>query len=691
MKQLSAIFLILLLHGAVLAQKSEIEVITSMELASAAWSISDRNYQSVFDGSCSIPGDTVRFTAASGEQYYLRITIPEKEFADPVLLTLLIDGTPVIKVENNLRRGDHFLQFYTGIRQVPSKIVGGTPALISDFPWQVYIQAGDFMCGGSIIANNWILTAAHCVSGVQPADVLVKAGATNPYNFLEGKVYQVNLVTVHEDYNSTTLENDLALIRLKTVIDIPNALPIRLLKPEDDEEGAAVPGVMTWVTGWGLTDVSSETYPDGLQKVELPIVSRSVASVVWRDIPDNFIMAGYRSATKDACSGDSGGPMVVSVSGEYRQAGIVSWGSSLCNTYSGFTQVSAFIPWIETKTGLADFKPPVPQGDDIICPADVATNYFIPPVPGATSYTWEIIPSSAGTIAGNTNNALATWNHEYTGDARIKVRVVVGGVLSEWSRYDIRLARETSILIEPLPDTICAGDYKKFDISTDGTNLNYKWYRDGNIIYSGIKEDYEILNAENGDQGIYMVEVSGLCGSLFSDQAELIVLPVTNIISVTPDTTALFGSNVMIKVKTEGHNLKYVWKKDGITLQDEAGAKFLLENISLSSIGIYSVTVSGSCGTLTSDNIYLFVTSPEAIETMEVKVWPGLVTDVINIAPSNNDPYNILIYNSSGHKIKELKNCRNITSVGLENNSPGLYIVSVYNVNYRVTRKVIKN
>jgi len=144
---------------------------------------------------------------------------------------------------------------------------------------------------------------------------------------------------------------------------------------------------MSWITGWGLTKVSPQVLPVTLQKVQLPIISNAQASTVWRSISSTDIMAGYLNGNKDACNGDNGGPMVVPVFGEYKLAGIISWGSSNCNTYGAYTRVSDFDTWISTSTGIPKaYKPPSPVGDTLICQGAGPDQYSIAKLPSATDY-----------------------------------------------------------------------------------------------------------------------------------------------------------------------------------------------------------------------------------------------------------------------------------------------------------------
>jgi len=152
-----------------------------------------------------------------------------------------------------------------------------------------------------------------------------------------------------------------------------------------------------------------------LQKAQIPIVSNVQASTVWPKIPASDMMAGFKSVTRDACAGDSGGPLVVPVDNVYKLAGIVSWGSSKCNTYGAYTRLSLFEDWITGKTGIEiTFRAPVPTGDSIICPGTSSSIYRADPVANATSYNWSIVPAEAGTLNVRNELATITWKPGFT-------------------------------------------------------------------------------------------------------------------------------------------------------------------------------------------------------------------------------------------------------------------------------------
>ena len=313
MKNFIFIFLLHIIPFSLLSQKVTVQVIKGGNAAKSDWQILDEKYNIVFSGYEYFRNDSVTFSLDANKRYFLKISVSEIYDRNADLYTLILNGEAVILVKSDLEPGDHSFPFFTGIWNGEVKIMGGTNALISDFPWQVYLIAGDYRCGGTIIADNWILTAAHCTntssgSPIPAASMSVKVGANDPKNVLEGKLYNVSEVIVHESFDAQTEENDIALLKLQQLVDYPNAKPIKLITSEDVSYGATNPGVMSWVTGWGANHVNPNGFPTNLLKVQLPIVTNVQASTVWHFIPSTSLMAGYLNGNKDACFGDSGGP-----------------------------------------------------------------------------------------------------------------------------------------------------------------------------------------------------------------------------------------------------------------------------------------------------------------------------------------------------------------------------------------------
>jgi len=343
---LISLFCFFSLHA--VSQKVNMQISRRENASLSLWQILDKDYQTVFSGSEYLQDDTVFFSLEAEKYYFLQITVPETSIPDSLNYTVIINGEPVLHVAEKSVTGDQFFEFFTGVKKLNSKITGGTDALIADFPWQVYLIAGNYRCGASIIAPGWVLTAAHCTEtdngvSIPASQMSIVAGADNPTSSTQGTRYLISEVIVHPDYNGSTLNNDIALLRVNGIIENANAIPIKLVSSADVAEGATTPGVMSWVTGWGLTSVSPNIFPTKLQKVQLPIVTNTQAATVWSSIPPTDMMAGYLNGNKDACNGDSGGPLAVPVLGEYKLAGIVSWGSSACNTYGAYTRVSLFV------------------------------------------------------------------------------------------------------------------------------------------------------------------------------------------------------------------------------------------------------------------------------------------------------------------------------------------------------------
>jgi len=231
------------------------------------------------------------------------------------------------------------------------RIVGGEEASDGEFPWQVSLRSigalgATHFCGGSIINENWILTAAHCCAGQIPATMHVVAGGIKLNNF-ENEEENRNLEHIigHPNYAASTITNDACLLKLKEPLEWTEFVqPIAL--PAAGQDTPA--GTECTVTGWGTLNEGGFSLPNVLHKVTLPVVSDEDCNAAYSangySVADSMICAAIEEGGKDSCQGDSGGPMVC---GE-ELIGIVSWGIGCGRKgYPGvYTEVSYFMDWI---------------------------------------------------------------------------------------------------------------------------------------------------------------------------------------------------------------------------------------------------------------------------------------------------------------------------------------------------------
>ncbi|CAL4085529.1 unnamed protein product, partial [Meganyctiphanes norvegica] len=248
---------------------------------------------------------------------------------------------------------------------IPNKqrIVGGTEVTPKrKYPWQIGLhQPGYYIsCGGTIINDRWILTAAHCV--VDQNTCRVKYDSSSPikvwvgeHNQLEAsddisdtKKYSIKTYVKHPNYNCKTLDYDFALLELAEPIPF-NSIIRPICLPKDDSKTYA--GQTGTVTGWGSID-NSGTLSKFLREVQVPILANDKCGS-WGTIAAMKVCAGGQTG-KDSCGGDSGGPMYVFENNKYVQVGVVSYGSSsgcASTAYPGvYARVSKALTWIATTT-----------------------------------------------------------------------------------------------------------------------------------------------------------------------------------------------------------------------------------------------------------------------------------------------------------------------------------------------------
>lgn len=245
-------------------------------------------------------------------------------------------------------------------------IVGGQEADPGEWPWQVALVSkssdpfnGQF-CGGALISERWVLTAAHCVDTANTNSLDIIAGIHDLVAVDAGSVrVAISQIVVHPGWSDVTKDNDIALLKLAQPIAergrSADALPIAYSKLPPASIGALV-GVNATVTGWGNRVSSGSDFPERLYEVVVPIISNASCQNAYSGLTDNMLCAGLPQGGKDSCQGDSGGPLVIPDGSKWQQAGIVSFGVGCAlPDYPGvYTRVSRYISWITSYT-----NPPV--------------------------------------------------------------------------------------------------------------------------------------------------------------------------------------------------------------------------------------------------------------------------------------------------------------------------------------------
>jgi len=258
------------------------------------------------------------------------------------------------------------------------KIIGGQETAPHGWPWQVLIfvnmkQQNDswasarninstkrvkrmFHCGGSIISNEYILTAAHCifVAGQRIPDETFSffVGRHNKEKETESgsQALLAEKIIIHEGYKPPNHADDIALIKVKPPI-VWSQTVRRVCLPKDDPPD----GQICSVTGWGQT--ASGDYAEYLQQAYMPIIKQSVCVAKFKSatkITPKQICAGKGNGI-DSCVRDSGGPLVCRKGSVWNLNGIVSFGTTKCATKGLpgiYTRVTKYMNWIAHNSGV---------------------------------------------------------------------------------------------------------------------------------------------------------------------------------------------------------------------------------------------------------------------------------------------------------------------------------------------------
>uniref|UniRef100_G3TV86 Coagulation factor IX n=1 Tax=Loxodonta africana TaxID=9785 RepID=G3TV86_LOXAF len=231
-----------------------------------------------------------------------------------------------------------------------TRVVGGKDAKPGQFPWQVLLNNGvDAFCGGAIINEKWVVTAAHCIEpGVK---ITVVAGEHNieETEHTEQKRDVIRAIPYHS-YNATInkYNHDIALLELDKPLTL-NSYVTPICVADREYTNIFLKFGSGYVSGWGKVFNRGRS-ASILQYLRIPLVDRAMCLRSTKfTIYNNMFCAGYQEGGKDSCQGDSGGPHVTEVEGISFLTGIISWGEECAvkGKYGIYTKVSRYVNWIK--------------------------------------------------------------------------------------------------------------------------------------------------------------------------------------------------------------------------------------------------------------------------------------------------------------------------------------------------------
>ncbi|XP_014739103.1 PREDICTED: enteropeptidase isoform X1 [Sturnus vulgaris] len=254
----------------------------------------------------------------------------------------------VVHLQCNIQScGKHLVTQNNGTR-----IVGGSDARREAWPWIVSLQFNfQPVCGASLVSDEWLVTAAHCVYGRQlkPSSWQAVLGLYDQSDLAQppAVVQNIDRIIINPHYMKETKDSDIALMHLQQKVEYTDYIqPICL--PEKNQQ--FLPGINCSIAGWGKIENEGPT-SNVLQEAEVPLLSNEKCQQ-WMpkyNITENMLCAGYDVGGIDSCQGDSGGPLTSEDGDKWFLVGVTSFGEgcALPQRPGVYVRVTMFVDWIK--------------------------------------------------------------------------------------------------------------------------------------------------------------------------------------------------------------------------------------------------------------------------------------------------------------------------------------------------------
>ncbi|XP_037958777.1 serine protease 1-like [Teleopsis dalmanni] len=235
------------------------------------------------------------------------------------------------------------------------RITNGNTASVGQFPYQVGLSLkvsaiSSAWCGGSLIGNSWVLTAAHCTDGI--SSVTVYLGATVRTSAEVTSTVSSSSIIIHSGWNSKTLKNDISLIKIPSVSYSTKIQAVKL--PAIASSYSTYAGEKGIASGWGRISDSATGVTNNLQYAIVPIITNTVCAATFGSTITSTNICISTTGGVSTCNGDSGGPLVLQSNNI--QVGLTSFGAAAgcAKGYpAAFTRVTSYLDWIKSNTGIS--------------------------------------------------------------------------------------------------------------------------------------------------------------------------------------------------------------------------------------------------------------------------------------------------------------------------------------------------